>query len=175
VEVWRVWLPYREVWRWCVAEPHSGAQVRRATHNLHGVARSLIVAARLTRCPVVLRATDTYLCNGVCIATTLCCEDTSPDSCPDGTECDGVASPSGATCVCDPTKSCCTLLDADDGVSTVSCPINSYPVPGFSYPRPGYGFPRGGAGYVCTALASAQPPDGGCGCPTGKCESVASV
>jgi hypothetical protein len=64
------------------------------------VARSLIVAARLTRCPVVRRATDTYLCDGNCIATNLCCEDTSLGGCSDDTECDGVATPNGAECVC---------------------------------------------------------------------------
>jgi hypothetical protein len=101
----------------------------------------------LTRCLMVLRATDTYVCNGgACISTGECCKDGAngdEPGCPVNTKCNGETSPTGAACDCDSDTACC-----DKGVD---CPLPVYP-----------------NGFVCTVVATPGGDDGVCGCAAGK-------
>jgi hypothetical protein len=100
----------------------------------------------LTRCLMVLRATETYVCSGACISTGLCCKDGAnkdKPGCPDNTACNGAASSTGAACVCDSDTACCATGD--------DCPNKLV-------------FPSGS---VCTVVATSGG-DGVCGCPAGK-------
>jgi hypothetical protein len=112
---------------------------------------------------VVLRATGTYLCNGVCIANNECCErgtaGTPTAGCPDELDdCEAsTGNTSPATCKCDPSTSCCATVDGNGG--TIDCPT------AMDYPD----------GYVCSVIAVPAPgdTDGACAaCAAGETVDV---
>jgi hypothetical protein len=107
---------------------------------------------------VVLRATGTYVCNGVCIANNECCErgtDSNPlPGCPAARSKCYKVSDEDAVCVCDTNDpACCAAATGVTGNIGDECPLDD----------------NSPTNAVCTEGADDSDTDGKCGCGAGKC------